>query len=131
MNEKKPSGFNKAENKAVRILKDENKLKKLLKSALKKAFGQKEKLKSVWDDFQTLFRLINAWAKKEYKTVPWKTILYATTAVIYFLNPFDVVPDFIPIGGFVDDIGLITFVIKSIKKDLEKFLDWEKSKSDD
>lgn len=130
MDEKKPSGFNKAESKAVKILKDENKLKKLLRSALTKALGKKEKLKSVWDDFQTLFRLINAWTKKEYKTVPWKTILYATTAVIYFLNPFDVVPDFIPIGGLVDDIGLITFVIKSIKKDLDKFLDWEKSKSD-
>lgn len=129
MSQKKPLGFRNAEGKAEKVLSNKEKLKATLTAAIAKAFNQKEKLKSVWDDFQTLFRLINAWLKKEYTEVPWKTILYAVTAVIYFLNPLDLVPDYIPITGLIDDISIIGFVINSIKKDLNLFLDWEKKQN--
>jgi uncharacterized membrane protein YkvA (DUF1232 family) len=128
MKEKKPRGFNKAEEKAKKLLNNEKNLNSLLNSAIKKAINQKGKLKSVWEDFQTLFRLINSWLKKDYKTVPWKSILYATTAILYFLNPLDIIPDFIPITGLIDDISIIAYVIKSIKDDLDKFILWEKEK---
>lgn len=125
---KKPKGFKAAKEKAEHIIGNEKKLSKLLSDGQKKAKEKQEKLKSVWNDFQALFRLIKAWWKKEYTSVPWKTVLYAVAAVLYFVNPFDVIPDFIPGLGLLDDITLITFVINSLKKDIEQFLNWESDK---
>ncbi len=123
---KKPKGFNAAKKKAEQIIGNQKKLSKLLSDGQEKAKAKQEKLKSVWNDFQALFRLIKAWWKKEYTSVPWKTVLYAVAAVLYFVNPLDVIPDFIPGLGLLDDITLITFVINSLKKDIEQFLNWEK-----
>jgi uncharacterized membrane protein YkvA (DUF1232 family) len=125
---KKPKGFKAAKEKAKQIIGNEKKLSKLLSEGQKKAHAKQEKLKSVWNDFQTLFRLIKAWWKKEYTAVPWKTVLYAVAAVLYFVNPIDVIPDFIPGFGLLDDITLITFVINSLKKDINQFLNWESEK---
>ena len=33
-------------------------------------------------------------------------------ALIYFINPFDLVPDFIPFVGFVDDMTIIALVYR-------------------
>jgi uncharacterized membrane protein YkvA (DUF1232 family) len=49
--------------------------------------------------------------------------------VIYFLNPFDVSPDFIPGVGYVDDAVVLGFVASSVKKDLVRFLRWESQDS--
>jgi len=123
--DKQPRGFKKAEAKAKGLLGNQKKLKELVHSAQKKSATKKEQLKSVWKDFQTLLRLLKAWKNKEYNQTPWKTILYASTAILYFVNPFDLIPDFIPLAGFIDDITIISFVIGSIKEDLEKFIKWE------
>lgn len=126
---KKPKGFKAAKEKAKQIIGDDKKLSQLLDDGQKKAKEKQEKLKSVWSDFQTLFRLIKAWWRKEYTSVPWKTILYAIAAIFYFVNPFDVVPDFIPALGLLDDLTLITFVINSLKKDIDQFINWESAKA--
>lgn len=126
----KPNGFQKAKEKAKKILADEKKLQELLDEGKVKANEKQKELKGVWKDFQTLLSLIKAWWKKEYTSVPWKTIIYATTAVLYFVNPFDLIPDFIPVIGYLDDITLISFVINSLQKDIVSFRVWEKTKQE-
>ena len=39
----------------------------------------------------------------------------AIGALLYFINPFDLIPDFTPLG-YVDDLGVITIAIASIVK---------------
>lgn len=129
--EKEPRGFNKAKKKTEALLESKEKLNNLLLAAKKKAVEKKQKIKDVWNDFQTLLRLVKAWWKKEYTEVPWKTVLYATSAIFYFVSPLDLIPDFIPITGFLDDITVITFVVRSLKKDLEKFNKWENEAIDE
>ena len=123
--EKAPKGFNKAKGKAEKLLDNKKKLNQLLKEGEAKAKAKQAKLKGVWADLQTLFRLLKAWQKRSYTKVPWKTILYIVAALIYFINPFDLVPDFIPGLGLVDDLSILTFVINSVKNDIEEFKKWE------
>ena len=65
---------------------DPNKTESLLDEALKKAKRHAKNLKDVWDDLMVLIRLIRAWIKGAYSEVPWRTILIALGAIIYFVN---------------------------------------------
>ena len=128
MEDEEPKGFKRAEKKAKELLGNEEKLNSLLNNAKNKSKKKSKQLKSVWSEFQTLLRLLKAYWKKDYRETPWRTILYATAAIIYFVNPLDLIPDFIPMTGLLDDISIITFVISSIKTDLDKFKTWEEEK---
>ena len=84
-------------------------------------------LRALWNDFWTLWRFIRAWRDGSYKKVPWKSIVLAIAGLIYFLDPIDLIPDFIPAIGYLDDGVVLAFVAKAIHSDLEKFREWEKT----
>ncbi len=62
-----------------------------------------------------------AWKDKE---TPILAKIIAATAVIYALSPIDLIPDFIPVIGYLDDILLlpllIALAVKMIPKDVWK-----------
>jgi uncharacterized membrane protein YkvA (DUF1232 family) len=120
--------FGRDKRRAKEYVNDKQKAAQLIREAIEKANRNKGPLKKLWNKLTTLFRLMKAWAKGEYKEVSTKTILLVIAAIIYFVNPFDVVPDFITGVGFVDDAAVIFFVVTSIQDDLDKFLKWERSK---
>jgi uncharacterized membrane protein YkvA (DUF1232 family) len=127
---KEPSGFKSARLKAESLIKDVSKLTTLLHDAIAKADKNKSILKKVWDDLMTLFRLIRAWALGQYRDVPWQTIVFAIAGVVYFVNPFDLIPDPVPFLGFLDDSSVIGFVLYSISGDIKRFLEWEQAKTE-
>ncbi|WP_276366829.1 DUF1232 domain-containing protein [Chryseolinea sp. H1M3-3] len=82
----------------------------------------------VKDKFFTLGRLLRAYARGEYRTVPWKSMVLIVAAILYFINPIDVIPDLLPIIGLSDDFAVLFMIYKSIGADIDRFLEWEKSK---
>jgi len=69
--------------------------------------------------------LIKDFRNKRYTDIPWRSIAFITAAVLYFMNPFDVVPDMLPVFGFGDDAMLFAALFKSIQTDLEKYGEWK------
>jgi uncharacterized membrane protein YkvA (DUF1232 family) len=120
-----PRGFAHAQSHAESTARDKNKTKQLLQDAVNKAYQNRNQLKTIWEDLMAVCRMLKAWSKGDYLSVPWKTIVLSLATIIYFLNPFDMAPDFIPGVGYLDDAVVLGFVVNSIKKDLEKFLRWE------
>lgn len=120
--------LNKEKTRAREYMADKRRLVDLLKAAIEKAMRNKDDLKKIWDGLLALIRLVHAWATGKYRKVPLKPILWSIAAIIYFVNPFDVIPDFIPVAGYVDDAAVIGFVINSIRGDLNDFLGWEQTK---
>jgi uncharacterized membrane protein YkvA (DUF1232 family) len=116
----------KAAAKTARVYaRDKKKTEYLLDEAARKARREKGLLGEFAGDLAALLRLLRAWVKGRYRVVPWKTLSYALVAVIYFVDPLDLVPDFLPVVGLVDDASVVAFVIRSIGKDLRKFREWE------
>jgi uncharacterized membrane protein YkvA (DUF1232 family) len=83
---------------------------------------------SARDKFFVLGRLIKAYALGQYREVPWKTILLIVAAVIYFVNPLDLVPDLVPLTGLTDDFAVLLWVYNSVSNEIDKFLTWEKDR---
>lgn len=111
---------------AEAALKDKKLLNSLLCEVTVKADENKGKIKKVWLQLKALVRMLRAWAGGAYREVPWRTLVAALAAVIYFVNPFDLIPDFL-IVGLADDALFIGWVLASIQNDLNRFLQWEKT----
>lgn len=118
-------------NKAEAYLKKPLRIKDLLNDAYKKASERKDIgtiAHDVWESLQTLSRLIKAAASGEYTGIPTPTVVGGVAVLLYFLSPIDFVPDFIPIIGLLDDAALLAWFMTSIKTEMDKFEEWEKSR---
>ena len=122
----KSSEFQQAKSKAEEYARDPEKAKKLVDEAMKKIKGKnKGPLGEVWMYLTALIRLTRVYFTRQYTDIPWQTIVLAIAALIYFVSPFDLIPDFIPVAGYLDDVAVISFVVESIKTDSDNFLEWE------
>ena len=128
MKNHEPEGFGNAKSSAEKYIKDKKKTQYLLKEAFEKAEKNRGSLTKTWAELMAILRLVRSWVSGEYTKAPWKTILFAIGGIIYFVNPFDITPDFIPGIGFLDDITIIGFVIQSIRNTVEDFMKWEQAK---
>lgn len=75
-----------------------------------------------------LFSVIKDYKNGSYKDIPWTTIAAIIGALIYVFSPIDLIPDFIPGIGLVDDAAVLSLCLKAISNDLEKYQTWKKSK---
>ncbi|MDP8268536.1 MAG: YkvA family protein, partial [Candidatus Tenebribacter davisii] len=55
------------------------------------------------EDIIVMLQMLIDYIKGEYKEVPWWVIASVTFALVYLLSPIDVIPDFIPVIGYIDD----------------------------
>lgn len=123
--------FRQAKTRAATVIKDPEKLVRLIQEAIAKMDKHKSALREILDDLRLIFRLLKAWISGDYKEVLLDTVILLIAAVIYFLMPIDAIIDAIPLIGYVDDIAVIGFVLASVKGEVDKFRRWEKSKQTD
>lgn len=113
---------------AEHLLKHPEELLRILGDAMKKAYAKRSVLIHIFEDFLLLFRFVKAWITGEYREVPKKSVFWAVLAILYFLSPLDLIPDLFP-GGYLDDIAVISYILKKIRVDLDLFTAWEKKKA--
>lgn len=112
------------------IVRDKNRLHGLVDKAALNIDSGVSHLNSVKDDFKTLLSMLKASVKGEYSGVSRATLLLSAGAALYFVNPFDAIPDILPATGLLDDATVIGIVITSVKKDIESFKLWETGQAD-
>jgi uncharacterized membrane protein YkvA (DUF1232 family) len=117
--------FSKSKTKASVLINDKEKAKEKIDRAFKKANGNKADLQSVWVQFQLLLSLLKDYFNGTYKDIPKKSIITIVAAVLYFLSPADLIPDFLLGFGLIDDVFIIGLVIKQVTKDLAKYKAWK------
>ncbi|MCT9852224.1 DUF1232 domain-containing protein [Priestia megaterium] len=79
--------------------------------ALTKLKEQAKKLK------QEIFVLVEA---NKHPKVPFYVKLLSILIIAYAFSPVDLIPDFVPVLGYLDDIILIPFAIKFVLKLIPK-----------
>ena len=111
--------------KAEALAKDPALVAKLLETAAAKADAHHDQIDSLKNNLFGLSRLLKAWAKGQYREIPWATMILAVSGVLYFVNPLDIIPDFIIGAGYLDDATVLAFIFKAIKRDVDHFMTWE------
>lgn len=81
-------------------------------------------------DLLLLVSLVKDYYQGNYRDVPYKTISAAVVGLLYVINPIDIIPDFIPFIGQVDDALVLGFCLKLIEKDLLKYKNWKDKQSE-
>jgi uncharacterized membrane protein YkvA (DUF1232 family) len=55
--------------------------------------------------------------------VPPRYKVLAVAGLLYFISPFDLIPDWIPGAGYIDDAGALTALVMSVRKIIESARD--------
>jgi len=113
------NGFDDAE----KILQDEDRIERLLQRAEKKL----RSIPRVGDILAILpvyISLIKSFVTKKYTDVPIGSLIAIVSAIAYVVSLVDLIPDFIPGAGYLDDAAVVTACAALVKSDVDEYLAW-------
>jgi uncharacterized membrane protein YkvA (DUF1232 family) len=92
---------------------------------IKSKFSAKGPLKRFVEDGKVLTALIKDWRAGRYRQALYGTVAAVAFALLYVFNPFDLLPDVLPIVGALDDATVIGAVLMLVERDLKKYRSWK------
>lgn len=119
--------FDKAQEKAKSALKDESRIRSILRSVGNKLKSGNLEVSKLGEKVRLLVRMVKAYVSGHYRVVPWKSIIIIVAVLIYFLMPLDLIADFIPVTGYIDDFTLVLWAYNHLKDDINTFEWWEQN----
>jgi len=121
--------FRNATFEAAFAAKDLERLRKLLLDAREKINDvPRGPFAETWPYLLAMIRLIRAYHQAEYRDISSSHLRTIVAAIVYFVSPFDVIPDSVPLFGHIDDAMVVRLAVKSVGADLDTFMAWETSK---
>ena len=76
------------------------------------------------DELRLLLSVVRDYRSGVYRKIPYYSIAAIVAALLYVLNPLDLVPDFIPGLGYIDDALVISTCLAMIRRDLRVYREW-------
>ena len=122
MANKAPARFASFVNKAQKMVGSNSKLTQLVAQALAKlATTPGQSLQELRDQVSLCIDLVKAWVAGDYRDVASSTLVSVVAALLYFVVPVDVVPDFLLGWGLLDDAAVLAYVFSQLHEELERF----------
>ena len=92
---------------------------------IRRQFESEGPLGKFVDDFKLLIATVKDYWHGKYRRIPYWTIAAIVVALLYVLNPLDLIPDFILGFGQVDDAAVVAACLLLVRKDLHKYKKWK------
>ena len=121
------TAFDKEKGEAVAVLQDEKKTDTLMKKAMK-VCEQLSRIPVVGDFFAEVplaCMFVQDFVKGNYREVPLATILSVAGALCYLVLPADLIPDVIPVIGYLDDATVFSMALGAAHNDLMAYAQWK------
>lgn len=96
----------------------------LLLAVSRKSLKNGAQLSSVTDDLKVLLALGNAWWRGDYRAISSQALLAVVAALLYFVSPFDAIPDWLLGIGYLDDIAVLGWLMSTWQGELQAFREW-------
>ncbi len=81
------------------------------------------------EDVKLLQSLCLAWWRGEYRAISPKALVTIVAGLLYFVSPIDAIPDWLLGVGFLDDIAVLGWVLKTVADELARFKAWRDSQA--
>jgi len=122
--------FDQSKEKAKKLLEDRDKMDRFLER-LEKKLKHIPVVGGMLSEIPILIALVKAYIEKRYLDIPIGAIIAVVGALIYFLSPIDLMPDFLPAIGLVDDAAVVALALKLVHDDVKEYKAWrEKNKQE-
>jgi len=79
---------------------------------------------------ELLIMMLKDYWNGEYTGVSWGIIAAIVAVLLYILSPIDLIPDFIPVIGYTDDVSFLLFAWSSISYEVEKYCQWKSQRDE-
>lgn len=112
-------GFSNAE----KVLNDRGSIDDLFLK-LKRKLREYPRLVKKVETVPVLIDMVKSYVNKTYTKIPVKSIIAIISALIYLVIPMDLIADFIPVVGLVDDIAVLTVCMELVQSDIKEFRAW-------
>lgn len=120
------AAFRRAAIDAETLAQDPKRLRRLIEDAVGKiAIIPRGPFADTWPYLMAMIRLIRDYHRAEYRDISETNLQIVIAAILYFVSPFDVIPDWVPVLGHIDDAFVISLALKSVRMDLDTFMAWE------
>lgn len=104
---------------AKAFINDKEKMQNLLNRF--KEFFNNNSLEEIKDNMKEAFNYVSDVFSGRYKDYSMTALITLVAGMVYVVSPIDIIPDFIPVVGFTDDITVFLFVLKSVNDELERY----------
>lgn len=94
---------------------------------IKKKFNTTGPLGRFIEDGKLLTSLVKDYWVGVYRHIPYGSIASIVFTLIYVLNPFDLVPDMLPLIGQLDDVAVFGACLILVEQDLHKYKAWKQT----
>jgi uncharacterized membrane protein YkvA (DUF1232 family) len=76
-------------------------------------------------DIRLLISLLQDYRRKNYEEIPWSSIAAVIVALLYVLNPLDIIPGI----GLLDDAAMIGVCLTIINADFQRYREWKENQA--
>ena len=101
----------------------------LLLAVTRKSASQGGRLGVVKGELRVLLALCMAWWRGEYRGISSQALLCVVAALLYFVSPIDAIPDALLGLGFIDDIAVLGWLLRTWNVELDEFRAWLAARS--
>lgn len=110
---------------AKRITEDD--LNKVIEkqAEIEKKFKANGPLGRYIEDVKLLFSMLKDYMNGKYRGIPFYSIAAVAAALLYVLSPIDLIPDFIPVVGYIDDALVVSVCLMWVEQDLHNYKEWK------
>ena len=96
-----------------------SKLKELFAKA--KLYASKEGLKAVKDEFLFICQYVRDIFTGQYREYNWLNLTVIIGAIVYVVSPTDLMPDFMPALGLIDDTAILLWATREFADELDRY----------
>ena len=85
---------------------------------------QNASLQKFIEQVKLFLSLLRDYRAGKYKQIPFWSIAAIVAALLYLLSPLDLIPDFIPGIGYIDDLAILQICWTMVRQDLDAYKTW-------